>query len=100
MFTEDEIDVMEHALGIEEAFRRRGYHYKRHGKQYIKSYRNYFQTEENHKPYYQIWENLYKNGYANKWVKSFDNKEYLYYDVSDKGCYELEKQQNYSIKYI
>lgn len=100
MLKEEEIDVMEHALGIEEAWRRRGMHYKRHGKQYIQSYRNYFQTEEKHKPYYDIWKNLVKKGFSDSWVKVFDGKEYLYFDVNDEGIKQLQKQQNYIIKFI
>lgn len=100
MLLETEIDVMEHALGLSRAWDTHGYHYKRHGKQYLKSYRNYFQTEETHKPYFDIWEKLYKEGFADKWINNNLGKDYLYYGVSDKGIEQLQKQQNYSIKFI
>lgn len=46
-----EVELMEHALGIDQAFEKKGYHYKRHGVLYVKSYRNYFQTRRNKDTY-------------------------------------------------
>lgn len=100
MLNEKEIEVMEHALGLQRAWDTYGYHYKRHGKQYLKSYRNYFQTQEDDRPYYKIWKELQEKGFANSWIESNLGKDYPYFEVSDKGISELEKQQNYSIKFI
>lgn len=99
MLNEEEIHVMEHALGIEHAWDTHGYHYKRHGKQYIKSYRNYFQTQVGDENY-NIWNNLLLEGLANSWINTNNGKCYPYFEVSDKGIKELEKQQKYIIKFI
>ena len=90
---------MEHALGIEKAWSTRGYHYKRHGKQYIKSYRNYFQTQVGDKNY-NIWNDLLLEGLANSWINTNNGKCYPYFEVSDKGIKELEKERNYVIRFI
>ena len=96
---QNKIILMEHALGIERAWSTRGYHYKRHGKQYIKSYRNYFQTQVGDKNY-NIWNDLLLEGLANSWINTNNGKCYPYFEVSDKGIKELEKERNYVIRFI
>lgn len=98
--TEKEVEVMEHALGITYAWDKPGYHYKRNGNQYIKSYRNYFQTKEGHKPYFEIWNNLYQKNLANSWTVSNNDRVYFYFEVSDNGIEKLQKQRKYIIKFI
>ena len=95
MLNEEEIHVMEHALGIEHAWDTHGYHYKRHGKQYIKSYRNYYLTTNNDKN----WSKLLENGFASSFISPYD-KDYIYFQVTDEGIAKLEKQQNYIVKFI
>lgn len=96
MLSENEIDLMEHALGLEEAQRKRGYHYHRHGKFYLKSYRNYFQ-EQIGKRYYNTWESLCKKNFA---VSKETYNNCIYYFVSDKGIKQLQQQCGYIIKFI
>lgn len=98
MLNEEELHLMEHALGIERAWDTHGYHYKRHGKQYIKSYRNYYQDSYNSDTI-NMWNNLVKQGFAETWNVNMDNK-YPYFKVSNLGCKELEKQQNYTIVFV
>ena len=98
MLNEEELHLMEHALGIERAWDTHGYHYKRHGKQYIKSYRNYYQDSYNSDTI-NMWNDLVKQGFAETWNVNMDNK-YPYFKVSSLGCKEFEKQQNYPIVFI
>lgn len=95
---DEEIHLMEHTLGIERAFLTHGYHYKRHGKQYVKSYRNYYQDSYNSDTI-DTWKSLVNRGYAETWVVSMDNK-YPYFRVSDNGIKALEETRNYTIKFI
>ena len=93
-----EIELMEHTLGIERAWDTHGYHYKRHGKQYIKSYRNYYQDSFNSDTI-DTWKSLVNRGYAKTWTVNMDNR-YPYFAVTDLGCSVLEKTRNYTIKYV
>lgn len=95
MFTKDELHVMEHALGIERALETSGYHYKRHGKQYVKSYRNYYCADKGHDEY-MTWKRLVDRHYADFWYDG----DYVYFKVSDSGKEELQKQREYEIKWI
>ena len=99
MLTEQEIELMEHALGLPHSWDTYGYHYKRHGKQYIKSYRNYFQTQVGDENY-NIWNDLLLEGLANSWINTNNGKCYPYFEVSDKGIKELEKERNYVTRFI
>jgi hypothetical protein len=82
----EQIGKMKHALGIENAKK-----YHRHGKKYIKCYRNYYQTGLNdHK-----WEELYRYGFATKRIVE---EKYVYYYVSDKGIEYMNKHLQAIIK--
>lgn len=98
MLNEEEIHLMEHALGIEKAWDTHGYHYKRHGKQYVKSYRNYYQDSFNSDTI-ATWKSLVNRGYAKTWTVGMDNK-YPYFSVDDNGIKVLEETKNYTIKFI
>lgn len=82
----EQISKMKHALGIGNA---KEYH--RHGKRYIKSYRNYYQTNNPDKK----WEELIEFGMAEKEIV---NEKYIYYSVTKKGITFMEKQEHAIIK--
>jgi len=82
----EQIGKMKHALGIGNA---KEYH--RHGKKYIKSYRNYYQTNNPDAK----WEELIEFGMAEKQIV---NEKYIYYHVTDKGIAFMNKQQQAIIK--
>lgn len=90
-----EVELMEHALGIDQAFEKKGYHYKRHGILYVKSYRNYFQTRRN-KDTYNRWLDLESQGLAEMWAEN----DYPYFAVTDEGIEQLQEQQKYVIRFI
>lgn len=94
MLSEKEMDVMEHCLGVAEHMLRKRMKYKRHNKTYVKSYRNYFQTEPGCDSY-NVWKQLVDKNYAITW-----GKDYVYFQVTNVGVEQLEKQQNYIIKFV
>ena len=95
MLNNEQIKDMEHALGLPEARRKYRYHYHRHGKLYLKSYRNYFQTSKNN----ENWNDLVNKGLAYKRVVELD-QPYYYFHVTDDGIQYLQNTQNYTIKFI
>lgn len=92
----DKNDLMEHALGIN-LYRKRG-SYKRFGKRYVKSYRNYFCTTLNHKNY-KDWVELQNEHFASSFISPYDDK-HIYFQVTDNGIKHLEKSKNYIIRFI
>ena len=99
MLTEREIELMEHALGLPHSWDTHGYHYKRHGKQYIKSYRNYFQTQVGDVNY-DIWCKLLQKNMANSWINTNNGECYSYFEVSKHGWETLQKERGYIIKWV
>lgn len=91
----EQIRLMRHALGLDNAKT-----YKRHGKTFIRSYSNYYQTNAHNSK----WEELHKNKFAEKHVvrgKTFKNADtYIYYYVSDIGIAYMEKHLQATIKHV